>query len=75
MYLRATATYTDQQGGGKTAYVISNARTLHKASAEPRFLDDDGEDIEIQRMTTMTDDNAFATPLDSITPEIQQRDS
>ena len=45
MYLRATATYEDGQGGGKSAFVISNARTLHKASAEPRFLDDDGAEL------------------------------
>ena len=51
-YLRATATYADGQGGGKSAHAVSNARTLHEASAEPRFLDDDGTELDA------TDNNA-----------------
>ena len=66
MYLRATATYTDPQGGGKTAHVISSARTLHKASAEPRFLADDGTVLE----APVTNDKTFTTALDAQNPQI-----
>ena len=66
MYLRATATYTDPQGGGKTAHVISSARTLHKASAEPRFLADDGTELD----ATDNNDKTFTTALDAQNPQI-----
>ena len=46
MYLRATVTYTDAQGGGKSAYYISQDRTQWKLSGPPQFLDSDGEDEE-----------------------------
>ena len=79
MYLRATATYRDEQGGGKTAFVISNARTLHQASGEPRFLADDGAVLEpgpgASPDTADTDDNnpkTFATALTAGTPEIKR---
>ena len=39
MYLRATVTYTDAQGGGKSAYLVSNNRTQWKESGPPRFLE------------------------------------
>ena len=42
MYLRATATYTDEHGGGKSASAISNNRTQWKASGPPQFLGADG---------------------------------
>ena len=44
-YLRATVTYTDAQGGGKSAYLVSQNRTQWKASGPPQFLDADGEDL------------------------------
>ena len=68
MYLRATATYADQQGGDKTAQVVSNARTLHKASVEPRFLDENGEELAA---TDADSDKAFDT-TDSISREIAE---
>ena len=43
-YLRATVTYEDAQGGGKSAYLVSNNRTQWKESGAPRFLDADGEE-------------------------------
>ena len=58
MYLRATATYTDGEGEGKTAYIISRARTLHKMSEEPRFLDEDGAELAA---TDTNNDDAFDT--------------
>ena len=70
MYLRATATYTDRQGGGKTARVISNARTLHKASGEPKFLDDDGAELETTNAGDNLD-NTFGT-ASSINREIAE---
>ena len=71
MYLRATATYPDgqQQGVGKTAYVVSRARTLHKMSPEPRFLADDGTVLDA---TDDNDNNAFETTLTEATPEIKR---
>ena len=44
-YLRATVTYTDAQGGGKSAYYISRNRTQWKESGPPRFLGPDGQDL------------------------------
>ena len=44
-YLRATATYTDAQGGGKSAYVTSQNRTLWKPSGAPQFRGPDSEDL------------------------------
>ncbi len=48
MYLRATVTYMDAQAPGvsKSAYVISNKRTLWKASGSPQFLDPDDNDLD-----------------------------
>ena len=37
MYLRATVTYTDEHGGGKSAHVTSTRRTEWKASLAPVF--------------------------------------
>ena len=44
MYLRATVTYTDEQGGGKSAYAISTNRTQWKKSGPPEFRNPDGSD-------------------------------
>ena len=44
-YLRATVTYTDAQGGGKSAYYISRNRTQWKESGPPQFLGPDGQDL------------------------------
>ena len=44
-YLRATATYTDGEGGGKTASRTSIASTLREESGAPKFLDPDGTPI------------------------------
>ena len=71
MYLRATATYRDGQGGGKTAFVISSARTLHKASVEPRFLDDDGEELAVTVPDPTNAPKIFTTD-DSISREIAE---
>ena len=45
-YLRATVTYTDAQGGGKSAYKVSNNRTQWKESGPPVFQDADGNPID-----------------------------
>ena len=42
-YLRATVTYADGHGGGKSAYAISANRTQWKTSGPPRFLRPDGK--------------------------------
>ena len=57
-YLRATVTYTDEQGAGKTASVVSRARTGHKASGAPKFLADDGAEMMAE---DGDNDNAFET--------------
>ena len=44
-YLRATVTYTDAHGGGKSAYATSQNRTQWKPSGAPQFLGPDGEDL------------------------------
>ena len=44
-YLRATVTYTDAQGGGKSAYLTSQNRTQWKESGAPQFQGPDGEDL------------------------------
>ena len=53
MYLRATVTYSDKFGAGKSASAVSanrvEARTL--SNAAPRFVDRDGDDV-----TTLTRD-------------------
>ena len=38
-------TYTDAQGGGKSAYLASQNRTQWKESGPPEFLDPDGENL------------------------------
>ena len=52
MYLRATATYTDKFGSGKTASVVSDdaveGRTL--ANAAPSFEDQENDDGNVVRM-------------------------
>ena len=45
MYLRATVTYGDEHGGGKSAHVISTRRTEWKESGDPVFLNADGETL------------------------------
>ena len=70
-YLRATATYTDGQGGGKTAHVVSNARTLHKASTQPKFLADDGTVLDTTDAGD-ADAKTFATNLIAGDPEIKR---
>ena len=46
MYLRATVTYTDDQGAGKSAHVTSTKTTEWKASGPPVFQDADGNPID-----------------------------
>ena len=58
-YLRATVTYTDAQGGGKSAHLTSQNRTLWKPSGAPQFLDPDGEDLGA---TTTREVNENARP-------------
>ena len=41
-YLRVTVTYTDPQGEGKSASVVSRDRTLWKPTGAPQFLGPDG---------------------------------
>ena len=57
-YLRATATYTDAHGGGKSAYVTSQNRTQWKESGAPEFQNSDGEDLE--ETTREVNENARA---------------
>ena len=57
-YLRATVTYEDAQGGGKSAYLVSNNRTQWKESGLPRFLDSDS--IDLTSTTRDVNENARA---------------
>ncbi len=58
-YLRATVTYTDAQGGGKSAYVTSNNRTQWKESGAPKFKGADGI-TDITTTTREVSENAGA---------------
>ena len=57
-YLQATVTYTDAQGGGKSAYLVSNNRTQWKESGPPEFRDSDGE--VLSNTTREVEENARA---------------
>ena len=59
MYLRATVTYTDAQGGGKSAYVVSNNRTQWKESGPPEFRDPE-TDTDTDTGTREVNENAGA---------------
>ena len=47
-YLRATATYTDGHGGGKSAHVVSTSRTLWEATGNPVFRDGESATREVE---------------------------
>ena len=47
-YLRVTATYTDGEGGGKSAQAVSTGATEGEdySNTSPRFLDDEGKPLD-----------------------------
>ena len=65
MYLRATVTYTDKFGSGKTAYLVSenpverrpaaNAKPVFPAAARTRAVDENKKDANVGRPVTASD--------------------
>ena len=65
MYLRATVTYTDKFGSGKTAYLVSenpverrpaaNAKPVFPAAAGTRAVDEEKKDANVGRPVTASD--------------------